>query len=104
MKKPGFIKKLIQLIDPFNLFKDNFYVASNFVIGQKGPVWIDTAKPYHLYNTIPQLKAVINRKATMFSNMELYVIDIKSKTRLEDKDLDKLLQNPNPLQAQNDWL
>lgn len=103
MKKQSFIKKLITLIDPFNLFKDNFYVASNFVIGQKGAVWLDTAKPYHLYSTIPQLKAVINRKATMFSNMELYLVD-KSGKRIEDKELDKLLQNPNPLQSQNDWL
>lgn len=77
---------------------------ANFVIGQKGAVWLDTAKPYKLFNTIPQLKAVINRKSTMFSNMELYVVDIKSGKRIEDKDLDKLLQNPNPLQAQNGWL
>lgn len=84
--------------------KDGFYYSSNTIIGQAGPVWLDTTKPYHLFNSIPQLKSVITRKASMFCNMELYLIDVKSKKRLEDKDLDKLLQNPNVLQSQNEFL
>lgn len=86
------------------IYKDGFYMSANTVVGHKGPVWLDTSKPYILYNTIPQLKSVITRKASMFSNMELHLIDIKSKKRIEDKELDKLLQNPNALQSQNDFL
>lgn len=105
--KMGKLKSVIKnLVGSWIFDKEDgiFYTQSSSVLGQKGPVWIDTTKPKKLYDSIPQLKSVINRKAVMFSNMELYVIDIKSKKRIEDKELDKLLQNPNPLQAQNGWL
>ncbi len=103
----GFIRNSIQkvlknfIIDQHEGFS---YTPNNYILGQKGPVWIDTNNPYKLYNSVPQLKAVINRKSSMFSNMQLYLIDIKSGKRLEDAELEKLLQNPNPLQAQNSWL
>lgn len=87
-----------------NLFQKNFFIRTNYMLGQKGAIWLDTTKPYELFNTIPQLKAVINRKAIMFSNMELYIMDIKSEKRIEDIELLKLLQNPNPTQSQNDLL
>lgn len=84
--------------------KDGLFFRQSYLIGQKGAVWIDVTKPYQLYNTIPQLKAVVDRKASMFSNMELKLIDIKTGQVIEDPKLMKLLQNPNPLQSQNEWL
>jgi phage portal protein BeeE len=84
--------------------KDGQLLRTSYLIGQKGAIWIDTTKPYSLYNSIPQLKAVIDRKASMFSNMELKLIEVKTGKVLEDEQLHKLLQNPNPLQSQNEWL
>lgn len=76
----------------------------NYMIGQKGPVWIDTGKPNELYNSITQLKQVIDRKALMFSNMELVLVRLETGERVEDKELERLIQNPNPLQSLNDFL
>lgn len=77
---------------------------ANYILGQKGPVWISTEKPWLLYNTVPALKSVIDRKAMMFANMKMTLINITTKEPVDDKELMKLLENPNPLQGQNDWL
>lgn len=89
-----------------NMFysKDGFYRRNSYMIGQKGAVWLDVAKPYELYNTIPQLKGVIDRKASMFANMELKLVDKKTLKEIPDEEFHKLITNPNPLQSMNDWL
>lgn len=77
----------------------------NYMIGQKGPVWIDTAKPNELYNEVSQLRKVIHRKALMFSNMELLLVDVKDKKVMEQSpELVTLLQTPNCYQSQNEFL
>lgn len=85
-------------------FDSTFYTRNSYFIGQKGPVWIDTLKPYELYNSIPQLNLVINRRASMFSNMDLKLMNVKNGEEVESPELQKLLQNPNPLQSMNKWL
>lgn len=84
--------------------KMGYFYKNSYLLGQKGALWIEVDKPYILYNEIPQLKAVIDRKASMFANMELKLIDKNTGEVIEDKDLIKLIDNPNPLQSQNDWL
>lgn len=98
------IKQVV--IDPLLrwLYKEGMYFSTNTILGQEGAVWIDTGRPYQLYNKIPQLKAVIDRKASMFSNMELCLIETKTKKIIDDNELHKLLQNPNVIQSQNDFL
>jgi phage portal protein BeeE len=96
----GFSNSLKQYLNR-RLFGNSVYFSQ--VVGQKGPVWISTDEPFELYNTIPQLKAVIDRKASMFCNMEIYLVDAKG-NRKEDKDLQKLIQNPNPIQTMNGFL
>ncbi len=86
------------------LLGGSFFNRPSFLLGQSGPVWIDTLNPYELYNTIPQLKLVINKKATMFSNMHLKLVDASTGEEIEDVELKKLLDNPNCLQSQNDFL
>lgn len=77
--------------------------GSSYVFGQKGAVWISVAQPWLHYNEIPALKTVIDRRAMMFSNMKLMIVD-KDGNPFEDNELNKLLENPNCEQSQNDFL
>jgi phage portal protein BeeE len=88
------------------LFGNNggFNWGQTYMLGQKGAVWIDVERPYEVYNTIPQLKTVIDRKASMFSNMDIKLMDLKSGKEIESEELQKLLHNPNVLNGQNDFL
>jgi phage portal protein BeeE len=71
----------------------------------KGALYIDTSVPYDLYNTIPQLRTVVDKLAAMFSNGVFKIENIKT-NQIEPlpEDLQKLLENPNPLQPQNEFL
>lgn len=87
-----------------NLFGGGFFKQKNsYLIGQDGPVWLNTEKPYELYNSIPQLRTVIEKKAMMFSNMEIKLVD-KNGAVQEDIELARLLENPNCMQSQNEFL
>lgn len=77
--------------------------GSSYMLGQKGAVWINVLQPWMHYNEIPALKTVIDRRASMFSNMEILIVD-KEGNRVEDPELQKLLNNPNCEQSQNDFL
>ncbi len=76
---------------------------ANFIMGQKGPVWLNVDQPWIMYNTIPEFKTVVDRKATMFSNMRILLVDKDDKV-VDDPKLKQLLDNPNCLQGQNDFL
>jgi HK97 family phage portal protein len=86
------------------LFGVDSVFRNSFMLGQRGPVWISVGKPKELYNKIPELRAVIDRDASMFSNMKIYKRDKKTKKIIEDPALDLLLDNPNCTQAQNQFL
>lgn len=81
-----------------------YFFKSSYLFGQKGAVWIDTANPRALYDQIPQLKTVVDRKSAMFSNMELSLVDKETGEKIEDDSLQRLLMNPNKFQSQNEWL
>ena len=83
--------------------KNLFYAKNSYLLGQKGPVFIETDKANAVYQTIPQFKTVIDRKASMFSNMRVKMVD-KDGNEVKDDMLTKLLTNPNPMQSQNDFL
>lgn len=76
----------------------------NQILGRKQAIWIDTDKPATIYEEIPQLSSVIDRKASMFANMELRLVKKGTQEKVEDKDLYKLIQNPNCAQSMNEWL
>jgi HK97 family phage portal protein len=97
----GLIDGAVQYIG--GLFRKGGFYQTQF-LGQKGAVWIDTQKPYELYNNIPQLKAVIDKKASMFSNMEIILQDKVTKERNDDSQLYDLIQNPNAMQSMNEFL
>ena len=59
---------------------------------------------FNLYKTTPELFIVINKFATMFSNGRFVVKDWKTNKPIENHELIKLLENPNPLMNRNAWL
>lgn len=76
---------------------------TNYIAGQAGAVLLDTTKPQEIYNSVPQLKAVVDMKAQMFSNMIMKIVD-KDGIEVIDLELSKLLNYPNVLQSQNSFL
>lgn len=75
------------------------------LIGQAGEVWLDVHKPYLIYDQVPQLRTVIQKKALMHANMKIKLVSIKDQSKEKQIDeLYKLLENPNPLEAQNKWI
>lgn len=100
------------LVNPLNWpawFKNKNGIISLSVnrVGHKGPVWEQTARPLLLYNSTPQFQIVVNRKAAMFSNMQIFVVDRKTRKRVTGGEADKFLaflNKPNPTQSFNQWL
>ena len=71
----------------------------------KGQLFIDTRVPYELYNSIPQLRAPIDKLAAMFANGKFKMQKIGNPELIElNSDVAKLLENPNVLQGQNPFL
>lgn len=87
-----------------NFFTRNTRGLNSYALGQTGPVWINTREPYNLYNAIPDLKTVVDRKCSMFSNMAILKQDIRTGEIVEDVELQKLIENPNITQSMNSWL
>src|SRR4051812_16634448 len=83
--------------------KDWQQYSTYFQLGQKGAIWMDVNKPYWVYETIPQIKTVIDRKALMFSNMDLQLCKVEGDEQIENPDYEKLIQNPNLMQSMNEW-
>jgi len=71
------------------------------VWGKKEAVWIDTADAWKLYIEIPELRAVINKRATMMASNEPKLYD-KSGKRVESHWLLDLINHPNAVQSWSD--
>jgi phage portal protein BeeE len=82
-----------------------YFNSKTQIIGTKGAVYIDTNVPKDLYEKIPELRLAVDKKAIMFSNMEMLYKNNKTGevTKLPE-DLAKLLQNPNMFQSFNEFL
>lgn len=87
----------------FNRFnKANSYL--NFLFNTKGADWISvTGEESLLYSQIPQLKSVIDRRASMLSNGRWKHYD-KNGEEIEDSPVVKFLSKPNPMQSGEEWL
>ena len=59
---------------------------------------------FKLYNTTPELKIVIDKCASMFSNGSWQVVDVKSGNIIENHQLLDLMKSPNPYQDKNLFL
>ena len=69
--------------------------------GNTSPKWVDTNKPYDLYLAIPELRAVINKRAIMMSNGKPVLCD-KEGNIIESHWVLDLINNPNPMQSWSD--
>lgn len=69
--------------------------------GNTTPKWVDTNKPYDLYLAIPELRAVINKRAIMMSNGKPVLCD-KEGNIIESHWVLDLINNPNPMQSWSD--
>lgn len=89
----------------FGLNNDKYFFDSvqSYRIGYKGAVYLDTDVPKKLFDSIPQLNQVISKKANMFANMRLILVD-KDGNEIEDPNFNKFIENPNILQTQNEFL
>lgn len=87
-----------------NKYKMFFVPNSNQILGKNQALWVDVDAPYDLFNTIPMLNSVIRKKALMFANMELKLVDVKTNEPIDDSEFYRLIQNPNPTQSMNVWL
>lgn len=68
------------------------------MIGTKMPVIIDTGNLMKVYHEVPHLRIAIDKKAEMFSNMEVKVVD-KNGIELQNHPILDLFQRPNVLQS-----
>ena len=96
----NFFKRLIYSWSGFGSF-----FSGVFQVGQKGAIWIDTAKPKKIYDEIPQVKTVLNKLSDMFANAEV-LIEKKVKDGFEvvsQHSVYGILHQPNILQSQNDY-
>lgn len=82
-----------------------FYPAyANFFMNNKMPVYIDMENLMIVYLSVPHLRAVIDRKAEMFKNMQIKLRNKKTGEFIEQHEILTLLKNPNPMQTQEQFL
>jgi phage portal protein BeeE len=82
----------------------SFFTNRVQILGNKGAIYLDTDVPYKLFNEIPELNQVLNKKASMFSNGVFKLQDIATGKDVPDSELMKLLENPSVLESQNSFL
>lgn len=81
-----------------------FYpLYTNYLYNDKAPILIDMENLYAVYVGSPHLRAVIDRKAEMFKNMEICLKD-KNGEKVEKHPILDLLNKPNVLQNREQWL
>ena len=82
---------------------DNFGTYHNRVFGQKTAIWIDTEQSFKHYVEIPELRAVVNKRANMMSSNTPCLYD-KNGEKVEQHWLIDLINNPNPTQSWKDFI
>jgi len=74
---------------------------SNQIWGVKKAVWIDTNNAWEWFMTIPELRAVIDKRASMMASNEVRMYDENGDEILNHWFLD-MVNNPNPVQSWSD--
>jgi len=89
----------IGLTDGNNRFINHFNnVFQNRIWGQKTAVWIDCSQAYKHYIEIPELRTVIDKRASMMSSNVPVLYDSNGE-RIESHWFLDLVANPNPTQS-----
>ncbi len=84
-------------INQFN----RLFPVSNQLWGVKNAVWIDTNNAWLLYLEIPELRAVIEKRASMMAS-NIPVLYDKNGDVVENHWLNDLIRKPNPTQSWSD--
>jgi hypothetical protein len=86
-------------VDNNRRFINQFLPYQNRIWGQKTAVWIDTNNAFQHYLEIPELRTVVNKRASMMSNNKPVLIDVKSGEEITEHWLIDLMKKPNPTQS-----
>lgn len=95
----GFLDTLQNFSKRFFQPLTHFY--NNRIWGTKTAVWVDIENAFELYQTIPELRAVLNRRASMMSLNKPVLVNKKGEV-VENHWMNKLLKKPNPTQSWSD--
>jgi hypothetical protein len=87
--------------DRYNNIINRVLPPSIQVWGKKEAVWLDTGDAWRLYIDIPELRAVINKRATMMSSNVPKLYDSKGNL-VENHWLLDLIEHPNAVQSWSD--
>ena len=85
-----------------NSFRLNQNNLTSQIWGVKQPVWIDTEKAYRHYLEIPELRTVINKRASMMADGLPVLKDLDDNIVDSHPWVFDLLDNPNPTQSWSD--
>jgi len=77
------------------------FPTANQLWGVKTAVWIDTQNAWELFMTIPELRAVIDKRASMMSSNKPVMFD-RDGNKVTNHWLLDLIQKPNPMQSWSD--
>jgi HK97 family phage portal protein len=73
-------------------------------LGRKDAIYLDVDVPYILYNQIPELNQVVNKKAKMMSNGVFKLRNRSTGKEIVNNELMVLLNKPNVMQGTNDFI
>lgn len=103
----SFFSQSLQLFNGAPFYPLNF----NGTRDKKQPIMVDMSNLLAVYLACPPLRAVIDRKAEMFSNMQIKLYKKKIdkdgneiKEEVKNHKVLDLLNKPTPLHSQNNWL
>lgn len=85
-----------------NDFRTNMNAVHNRVWGVKQPIWIDTEQAFTHYLEIPELRTVINKRASMMAGAVPILEDLDGNPVDNHPWIFDLLDNPNPTQSWSD--
>ena len=80
--------------------------VNNYLVGQSSPEWLNDKQLLDWYSLVPQVKTVINRKASMASNMKIRLVrgEGEEAEQIDTHPVLDLLQTPNVLQSQKEFI
>lgn len=85
-----------------NDYRNNYNSLYNQIWGVKQPVWIDTDRAYEHYLEIPELRTVVNKRASMMASGVPYLCDLEGNIVDSHPWVFDLINNPNPTQSWSD--
>ena len=84
-----------------NQFRQLWNPYQTRIWGQKTAVWIDTTQAFQHYIEIPELRTVIDKRASMMSTSVPVLLDMEGNV-VDNHWVLELIKKPNPTQAWND--